>query len=182
MITSLSIRMQNHDWQRTLRAAEQLALDNIKADAKVSDKHIGWELLREAARVSRISYPAPPRTGFPTSSSLPDAPDDVTQWQLLSAYLKGELETLPSSDMKPSRPSAEQIDRADLILHLWHHHALARKGDKSRLKRGVYLKANGMHPQKISHILGINSRQLKRAQDEASLDIVYEIEKITKYS
>jgi len=79
---------------------------------------------------------------------------------------------LPSSDMKPSRPSAEQIDRADLILHLWHHHALSRKGDKSRLKRGVYLKANGMHPQKISHILGINSRQLKRAQDEASLDIV----------
>ena len=58
----------------------------------------------------------------------------------------------------------------------------SRKGDKSRLKRGVYLKANGMHPQKISHILGINSRQLKRAQDEASLDIVYEIEKITKYS
>ena len=182
MITSLSIRMQNHDWQRTLREAEQLALDNIKADAKVSAKHLGWELLLEAARVSRISYPAPPRTGFPTSSSLPDAPDDVTQWQLLSAYLKGELETLPSSDMKPSRPSAEQIDRADLILHLWHHHALARVGDKSRLKRGVYLKANGMHPQKIAHILGINSRQLKRAQDEASLDIVYEIEKITKYS
>ena len=182
MITSLTIRMQNHDWPRTLREAEQLALDNIKADAKVSAKHLGWELLREAARVSRISYPAPPRTGFPTSSSLPDAPDDVTQWQLLSAYLKGELETLPSSDMKPSRPSAEQIDRADLILHLWHHHALARVGDKSRLKRGVYLKANGMHPQKISHILGINSRQLKRAQDEASLDIVYEIEKITKYS
>ena len=60
-----------------------------------------------------------------------DAPDDVTQWQLLLAYLKGELETLPSSDMKPSRPSAEQIDRADLILHLWHHHALARKGERA---------------------------------------------------
>ena len=181
MITSLSIRMQNHDWQRTLREAEQLALDNIKADAKVSDKHIGWELLREAARVSRISYTAPPRTGFPSSSSLPDAPDDVTQWQLLSAYLKGELETLPSSDMKPSRPSAEQIDRADLILHLWHHNALARKGDKSRLKRAVYLKASGMHPQKIAHVIGVNTRQLKRAQDEAALDVVYEIEKITKY-
>jgi len=92
----IQIRLVNHDWPRTLREAEQLALDNIKADAKVSDKHIGWELLREAARVSRISYPAPPRTGFPTSSSLPDAPDDVTQWQLLSAYLKGDLEMLPS--------------------------------------------------------------------------------------
>jgi len=168
----IQIRLVNHDWPRTLREAEQLALDNIKADAKVSEAYWMGALLREAARVSRISYPAPPRTGFPTSSSLPDAPDDVTQWQLLSAYLKGDLEMLPSSDMKPSRPSAEQIDRADLILHLWHHHALSRKGDKSRLKRGVYLKANGMHPQKISHILGINSRQLKRAQDEASLDIV----------
>ena len=178
----IQIRMRNHDWRRTLQDAETIAKDSIKADAVLNDKHIGWALLKEAARVSRISYPAPPRTGFPTSSSLPDAPDTVSQWQLLSAYLRGELETLPSKEMKPSRPSAEQIDRADLILHLWHHHALARVGDKSRLKRGVYLKANGMHPQKISHILGINSRQLKRAQDEASLDIVYEIEKLTKYS
>lgn len=178
----IQIRLANHDWQKTLRDAETLARDNIKADARLSDHHIGWELLREAARVSRLSFPAPPRTGFPAKSSLPDAPDDVTQWQLLSAYLKGELETLPSSDMKPSRPSAEQIDRAELILHLWHHHALARKGDRSRLKRGVYLKANGMHPQKISHVLGINSRQLKRAQDEATLDIVLQIEKYTKYS
>jgi hypothetical protein len=67
MITSLIIRMQKHDWPRTLREAEQLALDNIKADAKVLPKHVGWELLREAARVPRISYAALPRTGFPTS-------------------------------------------------------------------------------------------------------------------
>jgi len=177
----IQIRLANHDWPKTLRAAESAALDNIKADARLSDKHIGWQLIRDAAHVSRISFPAPPRTGFPSSSSLPDAPDDITQWQLLSAYLKGDLESLPSADMKPSRPSAEQIDRAELILHLWHHNALARKGDKSRLKRAVYLKASGMHPQKIAHVIGVNTRQLKRAQDEAALDIVYEIEKITKY-
>ena len=38
-----------------------------------------------------------------------------------------------------------------------------------------------MHPQKIAHIIGVNTRQLKRAQDEAALDIVMEVEKITKY-
>ena len=182
MSQPIQIRLINHDWQKTLREAESAARDSIKADARLSEKHIGWQLLRDAAQVSRISFPAPPRTGFPTSSSLPDAPDDVTQWQLLSAYLKGDLESLPSTDMKPSRPSAEQIDRAELILHLWHHKALCRVGDKSRLKRAIYLKASGMHPQKIAHVIGVNTRQLKRAQDEAALDIVYKIEKITKCS
>ena len=67
MSQPIQIRLVNHDWQRTLREAESAARDNIKADALLSDKHIGWQLLRDAAHVSRISFPAPPRTGFPTS-------------------------------------------------------------------------------------------------------------------
>ena len=181
MKTSIEIRIRNHDWTRTIRDAEDTAKDNKKSDAVLKDHHIGWELIREAAHVSRIAYPAPPRSGWPTTSSLPDAPDDVTQWQLMAAYLKGDLESLPSSETKPSRPSAEQIDRAEVILHLWHHYALARKGDRSRIKRAVYLKALGLNTLKIAGITGLTVRQIRSAQVEAAQDIVSQIDKYTKF-
>ena len=177
----IQIRLKNHDWSKTLRDAENAAKDNKKADATLKDHHIGWELLREAAHVSRMAYPAPPRSGWPTTSSLPDAPDDITMWQLMSAYLKGDLESLPSSETKPSRPSAEQIDRAEVVLHLWHHHALIRKGDKSRIKSAVYLKALGLNTLKIAGITGLTVRQIRSAQVEAAQDIVDQINKYTKF-
>ena len=178
---TLQINLKNHDWKKTLRDAEDAARDNKKADAVLKDYHIGWELLREAAHVSRIAFRAPPRSGWPTSSSMPDAPDDVTQWQLMSAYLKGDLESLPSSETKPSRPSAEQIDRAEVILYLWHHHALNRKGDRSRIKKAVYSKACGLNTQKIASITGLTVRQIRSAQVEAAQDIVAQINKYTKF-
>ena len=88
----------------------------------------------------------PPRLGFPAKSALPDGLDEVTVWQMVRAYLKGEIENLPSSDTKPPRPTAQQVSRAEVILELWHHVALMDRGDHKRLKRGVYLKASGMRP------------------------------------
>ena len=179
MKNQILLKIKNHNWQKTLRDGETLALDNKKADAVLRDHHIAWELLKEAAKVSRLTYSAPPRTGFPSTSSLPDAPDDVTQWQLMSAYLKGDIESLPSSQTKASRPSSEQIDRSELILYLWHHYALIRKGDRSRIKRAVYLKANGVKTQKIGAITGLTTRQILSAQTEASHDIM---ERILSYN
>ncbi|MBQ59112.1 MAG: hypothetical protein CMA66_01025 [Euryarchaeota archaeon] len=172
MIDQIILKIKNHNWHKTLRDGEQLALDNKKADAVLRDHHIAWELLKEAAKVSRLTYPAPPRTGFPSTSSLPDAPDDVTQWQLMSAYLRGDIESLPSSETKASRPSSEQIDRSELILYLWHHYALIRKGDRSRIKRAVYLKANGVKTQRIGAITGLTTKQILSAQTEAGQDII----------
>jgi len=175
MIDQITLKIKNHNWHKTLRDGEQLALDNKKADAVLKDHHIAWELLKEAAKVSRLTYPAPPRTGFPSTSSLPDAPDDVTQWQLMSAYLRGDIESLPSSETKASRPSSEQIDRSELILYLWHHYALMRLGDRSRIKRAVYLKANGVKTQRIGAITGLTTKQILSAQTEAGNDIIEQI-------
>lgn len=175
MIDPITSKILKHNWSKTLRDGEQLALDNKKADAVLKNHHIAWELIREAAKVSRITYPSPPRTGFPSTSSLPDAPDDVTQWQLMSAYLKGDIESLPSYQTKPSRPNSEQIDRSEVILFLWHHYALLRKGDKSRIKRAVYLKANGVKTQRICAITGLTPKQILSAQNEASEDIIEQI-------
>lgn len=180
MIDQIILKIKNHNWQKTLKDAETLALDNKKADAVLRDHHLAWELLKEAAKVSRLTYPAPPRTGFPSTSSLPDAPDDITQWQLMSAYLKGDIESLPSSQTKASRPSSEQIDRSELILYLWHHYALMRLGDRSRIKRAVYLKANGVKTQRIGAITGLTTKQILTAQTEAGQDIIEQIFKFAQ--
>ena len=126
---------------------------------------------REAAFVSRAAYAAPPRSGFPAKSALPDGVDEVTVWQMVSAYLKGEIENLPSDETKAPRPSAKQITRAEVMLELWHHVALIDKGDRKRLKRAVYLKASGMRPRAVQELTGLNYQQLWKAQKDACSDV-----------
>ena len=63
-------------------------------------------------------------------SALPDDVDGVTVWQMISAYLRGEGENLPSSDIKGPRLTAKQIIRAEVMLELWHKVALNDKGDR----------------------------------------------------
>ena len=98
------IRLRNHDWHSTIRDGTRAAEQNAKQGVLVDHTHIVWELLREAAFVSRAAYAAPPRSGFPAKSALPDGVDEVTVWQMVSAYLKGEIENLPSDETKAPRP------------------------------------------------------------------------------
>ena len=104
-------------------------------------------------------------------SALPDGVDDVTVWQMVSAYLRGEVENLPSSDTKAPRPTAKQITRAEVMLELWHKVALNDKGDRKRLKRAVYLKASGMRPRVVRSKTGLNYQQLWKAQKDACSDL-----------
>ena len=164
-------RLQGHDWRSTIRDATQAAEQNIRQGVAVDGRHIVWEMLREAANVSRIAYSAPPRLGLPAKSALPDGVDEVTVWQMVSAYLKGEIENLPSAETNTPRPTAKQVTRAEVILELWHHVALHDKGDRKRLKRALYLKASGMRPRAVRDRTGLNYRQLWKAQKDACSDV-----------
>ena len=137
----------------------------------VDGTHIVWELLKEAATVSRIAYSSPPRLGLPAKSALPDGVDEVTVWQMISAYLRGEVENLPSSDTKAPRPTAKQITRAEMMLEMWHKLAVNDKGDRKRLKRAVYLKASDMRPRLVRTKTGLNYQQLWKAQKDACSDL-----------
>jgi len=136
----------------------------MRKGTRVDGTHIAWELLRDAVSGSRIAYTAPPRSGFPQKSALPDGVDEVTAWQLVSEYLKGDIENLPSCETKAPRPTAQQITRAEVILELWHHVALMEKGDRDRLKRAIYLKASGMRPRAVRDRTGLNYQQLWKAK------------------
>ena len=173
-------RLRSHDWRNTIldgtRAAEQAARSGVIVDGS----HIAWELLKEAVAISRIAYSAPPRVGFPAKSAFPDSVDGVTVWQMVSAYLRGEIENLPSTKTKASRPTAKQVTRAEVILELWHHVALVGKGDRKRLKRALYLKASGMRPFAVRDKTGLNYQQLWRAQKDACFDVWEKISQLAK--
>jgi len=180
MRPELKEKMRNHDWRRTLRDAYDLARDQVRSDYKVKDHHIAFALLREAAWVSRVAYPAPPRSGFPSRSAMPESPDEVTQWQLMSAYLRGEISSLPDEPGSAPRPEAYVIDRAELILDLWHQVALITKGNKRTLKRAVYERALGVKPRRITQRYGLHYKQLNSAVMEASDDMAQQIDKYSK--
>jgi len=175
-----TIRLRNHDWRTTLRDGTQAAEQSQRKGVVIDGSHIAWELLREAVGVLRIAYASPPRTGLPAKSSLPDGVDEVTVWQMVSAYLKGDIENLPSAETKAPRPSAQQVTRAEVILELWHHVALSEKGDRKRLKRAVYLKASGMRPRAVRDRTGLNYQQLWKAQKDACSDVWEKIMELAK--
>lgn len=165
--TQIDARLRNHDWRRTIAEGVDMAKEMIRSDVTMTEAHVMWALLCEAAKVSHLVHPAPPRTGYPVKSAMPEAPDDVTQWQRISAYLRGEVGELPDIETRPPRPSVVQIDRADIILEVWHRFALANRGNRSKMKRAVYLKACGVPDRKVRAVTGMTRRQIHAAKETA---------------
>lgn len=161
-----------YDWTRAIRDAEIAAVENARRGTIPKPEHVMWEMLREAARVSRIAYSAPPRTGYPVKSTMPDGPEEFSMWQRMSAYLRGEIGEVDVDCARPPQPSADQISRADAVLHLWHNHALIRKGARSRIKRAVYLKACDVPDRKVRAVTGLSREAIHRAKHEAMRDML----------
>jgi hypothetical protein len=163
--------IERHNWPATIKAGVEMAGEQVRSDVQVKETHVMWALLKEAAQVSSLAYRAPPRTGWPQKSSLPDAPDDVSQWQMMMAYIRGQVEDAPAVKARPPQPSVEQIARAEIILHIWHHYALKRKGERSRIKRAVYLKACNVPDRKVRAVTGMTKQAIHAAKEEAMRDM-----------
>lgn len=163
--------MERHNWPATIRAGVEMAGEQVRSDVTVKETHVMWALLKEAAQVSSLAYRAPPRSGLPIKSTLPEAPDDVSQWQMMMAYIRGQVEDAPSVRARPPQPSIEQITRAEIILHIWHHFALKRKGERSKIKRAVYLKACNVPDRKVRAVTGMTRQAIHAAKEEAMLDM-----------
>lgn len=156
-----------HNWPATIRAGVEMAAEQVRSDVEVKETHVIWALLCEAAQTSARAYSGPPRTGYPKKSIMPDAPDDVSQWQLMMAYIQGVLEDAPSEKPRPPQPSSEQVTRSEIILHIWHHHALKNKGARHRMKKAVYLKACGVPDRKVRAVTGFTRQAIHAAKEEA---------------
>jgi hypothetical protein len=163
--------MSKHNWVATIRAGAELAAEQVRSDVEVKEEHVIWALLCEAAQTSARAYSSPPRTGLPQKSVMPEAPEDVSYWHMMMAYIKGQIEEAPATKPKPPIPSAEQISRAEIILHIWHHYALRKKGAKNRMKKAVYLKACGVPDRKVRSVTGFTRQAIHSAKEAAMRDM-----------
>lgn len=166
------IALKNYDWQRALRVGYQLAEDNKRPDEKILDRDIWWELLREASSTSRRAYTAPPHTGWPGRSSMPESPDEVTGWQLLTAYVQGQIDEADATiQAAPPEPSAAQVSRAEMVLEVWHRAALSGRWDWRRKRLAVYLKAMGVKDRVVRAKTGLTRQAIHAAKIEALQDM-----------
>ena len=160
------------DWGEAWRHGKSIAGDYARSGTAINDEAIIWALLCEAATVSK-SYRLPPRQGYPTQSSWPDASDEVTMWQKISAYIKGELEELPEVDSRPPTPSAADISRADAVLTIWHHAVTLGRVRK----QAVYLRACGAKTGKVTRVSGVTVTDLKNDKRRAVSEMLGHLRK-----
>lgn len=160
-----------YDWQRAFRAGAEMARD----DRRLGDtpEAIMWVLLRDAFRVSRF-FAGTPQSGYPVKSAMPEAPDEITIWQKISAYIKGEVQELPEYEPSPIRPSAEECTRADHVLRLFHS-VTSGWGTNSRRRKSVAALAMGMRKRAVSSRYGLTRRQIDVARERALREMVEKI-------
>ena len=158
------------DWERAIKHGLELA--GRDARCAQSDENAMWELFKEAWQTAALTYAANPRTGFPTKSQMPESADEVSMWIKLRAYYAGEIDEIPETDSKPPRPSSEQITRSEIILSLFHKHALKGVGDWKRLRKALALRATGKPFGLIYRITGINRKRIERAKQRAMRDML----------
>ncbi len=138
----MSIHMRQFDWRKAILHGIDLAAENFREHEDAAPYTAMWELLREAAGISR-SFDAPPRTGYPEKAMWPETPDEITPWQRQMAYLQGTLDEVDHGEPPPPMPSAADVTRAEAVLDLWHRHALWRGGHPHPHKRAIYRWADG---------------------------------------
>lgn len=159
--------------ERLMRLGERLAPTYCHGNAQLDQASIVWALLCHATRVSALTFAPPPRAGYPVAS--PGAmltADDVSDWQKMAAYLRGELDAVERISARPPAPSAEEVDAAGLVLEVFHEVALRGLGDWRRMRGAVYAMACRVPPRKIMAMTGLSRDRLRHARERAVGDML----------
>lgn len=167
----MTLMIRRFDWRRALLHGVTLAAENHRDHDTPEAWTAMWELLREAAAVSR-SWDAPPRSGFPDRGSWPETPDEITTWQRQMAYLQGTLDEAPQEEPEPPVPSAAEVTRAEAVLNLWHDSALIVGGQPHRHKRAVWRLAEGAFLGSVTRMTGLHRSEVLALRKRAATDML----------
>ena len=156
-------------WQR----ADELAEPRDRKTMQVDDVDRMWALLQEAAQTSRW-FSAPPRTGYPSQSAMPDSPDEISHWQAMLAYLRGEVDEPPEMDERSiqPRPDPQAITRCDWVLKLFHTYALNGRRNKMHGRKALWAYAAGAKAIKVRRKFGLSRYQMQRIKSDAMDDML----------
>ena len=164
--------MSKHfDWRRAMLHGIALVDKNWRDYDEPEAWAVMWELLCEAARVSR-AFDGPPAMGYPEKSSLPDAPEEMTPWQKQMAYLRGELDELPQDEPTPPAPTSAEVSRAEAVLDLWHSHALWRGAYPHPCKRHIYRLADGATLGQVMRLTGMKRHEVLALKRKAAIEML----------
>ena len=166
-----AVMSRHFDWRRAMLHGITLAGDNLRDYDEPEAWIAMWELLCEAARVSR-AFDGPPPMGYPEKSSLPDAPEEMTPWQKQMAYLRGELDEMPEDEPTPPAPTSAEVSRAEAVLHLWHTHALWRGAYPHPFKRQIYRLAEGAPLGQVIRMTGMKRSEVLAMKRKASYQML----------
>lgn len=146
----------------------RLMVETTHAREKRDQPAVMWALLCEAAEVSR-SWPAPPRSGHPSKSAMPEAPDDLTEWERRNDDFR-EGVTIAARSSPRTEWSARQHSEAEFTLSLFSA-TFRLAGARKTLRRATWLYASGMPPRKITALTGLTRHQIQRARERASREM-----------
>ena len=163
--------IRHFDWRRAMLHGITLVDKNWRDYDDPQPWAVMWELLCEAARVSR-AFDGPPAMGYPEKSSLPEAPDEVTPWQRQMAYLRGELDELPEDEPTPPAPTSAEVSRAEAVLELWHSHALRRGAYPHPAKRHIYRLADGATLGQVMRLTGMKRHEVLALKRKAAIEML----------
>lgn len=160
----------------TLRTVDELAEIHVRIDQDITDVDRMWGLFTEAVETSK-SLPGIPRLSGPVKSAMPEAPDEVTWWEINLAFVKGETEEIPETHTNLAATRA-QMTRHDAVMALWHAHALRGKGDWRRLRKALWDYARGDKRGRVLRKHGVTSMGLTRLKKQAMTDMIKAAKKI----
>ena len=158
------------DMGLTLRTVDELAEIHVRTDQEITDVDRMWGLFVEAVRTAK-SLPGIPRLSGPVKSAMPEAPDEVTYWDVVAAYIRGETEEIPEVHTTISATRA-QMTRHDIVMGYWHSSALRGKGDWKRLRKALWCYARGDKRGKVIRQHGVTSMGLTRLKKQAMTDMI----------
>ena len=154
----------------TERTVDELAELHIPRSRTPDDIDRMWGLFVEAVGTSR-SLPGIPRLSGPVKSAMPESPDEVTYWDIVAAYIRGDTEEIPEVDVRIAATRA-QMTRHDVVMDLWHAHALRGKGDWKRLRKALWDYARGDKRGRVLRNYGVTSMGLTRLKKQAMGDMI----------
>lgn len=172
--------MAKFDWGKAWRHGEELAADRVRFGDPIDERAIMFALLEEAAKATARCYKGPPFSGFPSKSAMPESSDEVTSWQMVSAFIRGEIEKQDiQTKSKPAMPDSATITRAEHVLDLYHRNALIHTGAWSEKRRAVYMKACGCPVDLIGKVTGMRKQQIHYARRVAMDDMYDALKRLT---
>lgn len=164
--------MIHADTDRIWRYGATLAQREVRRDRRILPEDVMWALFCEAVETSR-SLPGPPRVTLPRKSAWPDSPDEESYFARVMRLIKAG-EPLDEAAGQPPRisPSAARMTRHDVVMALWHRHALRGMGDWKRQRAALWAYAAGARSSKVCLKYGLTRTGLTRLKRRAMAEML----------